>query len=77
MTKPPGRENRQCDLSDKPIQNDCHLKLEFGWGSDIDGSIYHFDLCNELGHKVLDYITTLYSNGKSINNHCIHRPTLD
>ena len=77
MTKPNGRVDCKCDLSDKPMLNDCHVKLEFGYGSDIDGSVYHIDMTDELGHKVLDYIQTLYTNGKSINSNRTQTYTLD
>lgn len=70
-TEDPREEDRRCYLTDQPVRNDCFTKIAFGYGSDLNRHTYRFVMCDEIGQKVLKYIESLYTNGKTPQDHVI------
>ena len=62
------RDERVCHLTDTPVENDCYTKISFGYGSTLDRHNYRFVMCDEIGQKVLRYIESLYTNGKTLQD---------
>jgi len=62
------RDTRSCDLTDKQVRNDCYTKIAFGYGSELNLHTYRFVMCDEVGKKVLKYIESLYTNGKTLKD---------
>jgi len=60
------RTTRVCDLTDRPIINDCNVKVEFGYGSDRDGDVYRFCVDGDEGVKILKFIESLYVNDRAL-----------
>lgn len=60
---------KTCDLTDKIMINDCYVKITFGYDSELDRHTYRFSTCDQVGQQILRYINTLYTNGKSIDDH--------
>lgn len=57
-----------CPITNKQVIDDCHIKIEFGYGSDLDMTTYSFSpVHDEVGKKVLDYIQSLMPKGHSID----------
>ena len=49
-----------CPITNKEVLDDCHIVIEFGYGSDKDLHTYTFSpVHDEVGKKVLNYIETL------------------
>jgi len=53
-------EPRRCVITKKPLIDDCHITIEFGYGSDLDCMTYTFSpVHDEVGKKVLSYIDSM------------------
>ena len=49
--------------------DDCHITIEFGYGSDKDLTTYTFSpVHDEVGKKVLAYIQSISEKGVNIEN---------
>jgi hypothetical protein len=60
--------DKTCPITNKQVIDDCHIKIEFGYGSDLDMTTYSFSPVHEkVGKKVLDYIKSLMPQGHSID----------
>ena len=57
-----------CPITNKQVIDDCHITIEFGYGSDLDMTTYSFSpVHDQVGKKVLDYIQSLMPQGHSID----------
>lgn len=60
--------NFVCPITSKDVLDDCHISIEFGYGSDKDMTTYTFSpVHDEVGKKVLKFIDDLIQ--KEYNNH--------
>jgi hypothetical protein len=60
--------NKKCPITNDDVIDDCHIRIEFGYGSDLDMTTYSFSpIHDEVGKKVLDYIQSLMPKGHSID----------
>lgn len=49
--------NIVCPITNKDVLDDCHITIEFGYGSDLDMTTYTFSPVHEdVGKEVLNYI---------------------
>ena len=49
--------------------DDCHITIEFGYGSDKDLTTYRFSpVHDEVGKKVLEAIQSLMPEGRSVED---------
>jgi len=52
--------NFTCPITKKPILDDCHITIEFGYGSDKDCMTYKFSAVHDdVGKKVLKVIDSM------------------
>lgn len=60
----------KCPISNKDdMMDDCHITIEFGYGSDKDLTTYTFSpVHDEVGKKVLAYIQSIAGKGVDIEN---------
>jgi len=59
--------NIVCPITNKDVLDDCHITIEFGYGSDKDMTTYTFSpVHDEVGKKVISYIQSLMPKGHSI-----------
>ena len=60
----------KCPISNKEdMIDDCHITIEFGYGSDKDLTTYTFSpVHDEVGKKVLAYIQSISEKGVNIEN---------
>jgi hypothetical protein len=60
----------KCPISNKDdMMDDCHITIEFGYGSDKDLTTYTFSpVHDEVGKKVLAYIQSISGKGVDIEN---------
>ena len=60
----------KCPVTDREdMIDDCYIKVEFGYGSDLDLMTYRFGpVHDEVGKKVLGLIQLLMTNGKSVED---------
>lgn len=59
--------NITCPITNKDVLDDCHIVIEFGYGSDKDMTTYQFSPTHdEVGKKVLAYIQSLMPKGHSV-----------
>jgi hypothetical protein len=53
-----------CPVTGKEILDDCHITIEFGYGSDKDCTTYTFSpVADEVGKKVLESIGSMLKTG--------------
>ena len=53
-----------CPVTGKEILDDCHITIEFGYGSDKDCTTYTFSpVADEVGKKVLETIGSMLQSG--------------
>lgn len=58
--------NVTCPITNKDVLDDCHIVIEFGYGSDKDMTTYKFSpVHDEVGKKVVAYIQSLMPKGHS------------
>ena len=58
--------NQTCPITNKDVLDDCHIVIEFGYGSDLDMTTYTFSpVHDEVGKKVVAYIESLMPKGHS------------
>ena len=61
--------NITCPITNKDVLDDCHITIEFGYGSDKDMTTYEFSpVHDEVGKKVVAYIQSLMPKGNSIED---------
>lgn len=59
--------NIVCPITNKDVLDDCHIVIEFGYGSDKDMTTYKFSpVHDEVGKKVVAYIQSLMPKGHSV-----------
>ena len=60
----------KCSITNKEdVIDDCHITIEFGYGSDKDLTTYTFSpVHDEVGKKVLAYIQSISGKGVDIEN---------
>ena len=60
----------KCSITNKEdVIDDCHITIEFGYGSDKDLTTYTFSpVHDEVGKKVLAYIQSISEKGVNIEN---------
>jgi hypothetical protein len=59
--------DQTCPISNKQVLDDCHISIEFGYGSDLDMTTYSFSsIHDEVGKKVVAYIQSLMPKGHSV-----------
>jgi hypothetical protein len=59
--------NITCPITNKDVLDDCHITIEFGYGSDKDMTTYRFSpVHDEVGKKVVAYIQSLMPKGHSV-----------
>ena len=60
----------KCPVTDREdVIDDCYIKVEFGYGSDLDLTTYRFGpVHDEVGKKVLGLIQMLMPDGKSVED---------
>ena len=59
--------NVTCPITNKDVLDDCHIVIEFGYGSDKDMTTYKFSpVHDEVGKKVVAYIQSLMPKGHSV-----------
>lgn len=58
-----------CPITNKQVLDDCHIHIEFGYGSDLDMTTYKFSpVHDEVGKKVVKYIESLMPKGHSVED---------
>ena len=63
--------DQTCPITNKEVIDDCHIVIEFGYGSDLDMTTYTFSpVHDEVGKKVIAYIQSLMPQGHSIEEFC-------
>ena len=63
--------DQTCPITNKEVIDDCHIVIEFGYGSDLDMTTYTFSpVHDEVGKKVIAYIESLMPKGHSIEEFC-------
>jgi hypothetical protein len=61
--------NITCPITNKDVLDDCHIVIEFGYGSDKDCTTYKFSpVHDEVGKKVVAYIQSLMPKGHSVED---------
>ncbi len=61
--------NVKCPITNKDVLDDCHITIEFGYGSDKDMMTYLFSpVHDEVGKKVISYIESLMPKGHSVED---------
>jgi hypothetical protein len=56
-----------CPITNRQVIDDCHISIEFGYGSDLDMTTYKFSpVHDEVGKKVVKYIESLMPRGHSV-----------
>jgi hypothetical protein len=61
--------NINCPITNKDVLDDCHIVIEFGYGSDKDMTTYKFSpVHDEVGKKVVAYIQSLMPKGHSVED---------
>lgn len=56
-----------CPITNKEVIDDCHITIEFGYGSDLDMTTYSFSpVHDEVGKKVIKYIESLMPKGHAV-----------
>lgn len=59
--------DQTCPITNKQVLDDCHIVIEFGYGSDKDMTTYTFStIHDEVGKKVVAYIQSLMPQGHSV-----------
>ena len=60
----------KCSITNKEdVIDDCHITIEFGYGSDKDLTTYTFSpVHDEVGKKVLAYSQSISGKGVDIEN---------
>ena len=59
--------DQTCPITNKEVLDDCHIVIEFGYGSDLDMTTYTFStIHDEVGKKVVAYIQSLMPQGHSV-----------
>ena len=59
--------NETCPITSQDVLDDCHISIEFRYGSDKDMTTYTFSpVHDEVGKKVLAYIQSLMPQGHSV-----------
>lgn len=52
--------NKKCVLTDAPVLDDCHITVEFGYGSYKDLTTYTFSpVSDEVGRQVIECLDKL------------------
>jgi len=65
--------NLTCPITNKDVLDDCHIVIEFGYGSDKDMTTYTFStIHDEVGKKVVAYIQSLMPKGHSVEDFSIN-----
>lgn len=68
-----GDLNLTCPITNKDVLDDCHIVIEFGYGSDKDMTTYTFStIHDEVGKKVVAYIQSLMPKGHSVEDFSIN-----
>jgi len=53
-------EERRCVITKKQVIDDCHITIEFGYGSDLDCTTYTFSpVHDEIGKEMLKLIDSM------------------
>ena len=56
-----------CPITKKEVLDDCHIVIEFGYGSDKDLHTYKFSpVHDEVGKKVIKYIASLMPKSEDV-----------
>jgi len=59
----------KCPVTGMSTIDDCHIEIQFGYGSDMDMWTFKFSSVNDVvGKKVLEVIQSLMSEGKSVDD---------
>tara|TARA_B100002019_G_scaffold106695_1_gene91714 strand:+ start:44709 stop:44975 length:267 start_codon:yes stop_codon:yes gene_type:complete len=61
----------KCPISNREdLIDDCHITIEFGYGSDRDCRTYTFSpVHDEVGKKILEYISSLAEDGFDVEDY--------
>lgn len=61
----------KCAITGVPgVLDDCHVTIEFGYGSDKDLTTYNFGpVSDETGKQILEYIQSLMPAHKNVEQH--------
>tara|TARA_A200000159_G_scaffold54006_1_gene50032 strand:- start:16431 stop:16700 length:270 start_codon:yes stop_codon:yes gene_type:complete len=61
----------KCPISNRDdLIDDCHITIEFGYGSDRDCTTYTFSpVHDEVGKKILKYISSLAEDGFDVEDY--------
>ena len=47
--------NKKCPITNDDVIDDCHIRIEFGYGSDLDMTTYSFSpVRDEVGSNMID-----------------------
>jgi len=59
--------NKKCPITNDEIIDDCHIRIEFGYGSDLDLTTFEFSpVSDRVGKAVLKTIQDLMPENISI-----------
>lgn len=65
--------NISCPITNKDVLDDCHIVVEFGYGSDLDMTTYTFSpVHEEVGKKVIAYIQSLMPKNHSVEEFSVN-----
>ena len=59
-----------CPITKKDVLDDCHITIEFGYGSDKDLFTYSFSpVHDDVGKKILECIQSMMPKGESVEKY--------
>jgi hypothetical protein len=61
---------KKCPITNKKVIDDCHITIEFGYGSSKDLTTYTFSpVHDEVGKKVLESIQSMMQENEDIEKY--------
>lgn len=59
--------NKKCPITNYDVIDDCHIRIEFGYGSDLDLTTYEFSaVSDQVGKALLKTIQDMMIGDQSI-----------
>ena len=59
--------NKKCLITNEHVIDDCHIRIEFGYGSDLDLTTYEFSaVSDQVGKAALQAIQQLMTGNQSV-----------
>lgn len=59
--------NKKCPITNDDVIDDCHIRIEFGYGSDLDLMTYEFSaVSDQVGKALLKTIQDMMIDDQSV-----------